>query len=213
MAKGVEMKMKTNISHAQTYSRPVNRFNYEIFAWSQESSRIESQQLSNFSNWKDFNCVINEEVLSEGSVLSFTVENRKRIHRRLKLFFLLDWRTEGNERLSIISPDNHLVYHYSSTRYSLVDYQLNNRNGMIRKAVYPLTDKGIFHWKETLKTGSIPYQPLLKGPALTVVSFDLLFTPLQKIQGSVIGVEAESREDLRNFHKHLKNRLAFHQKK
>jgi hypothetical protein len=213
MAKGVEMNMKTNLSHAQTYNGPVNRFNYEIFAWSGENNRIESQQLSNFSNWKDFNCVINEEVLSEGSILNFTVENRRRVHRRLKLFFLLDWRTDGNERLSFISPDNHLVYHYSSKMYSLVDYRMSNRSGMIRRAVYPLTEKGIHHWKETLKTGSIPYQPLLKGPALTVVSFDLLFTPLEKMQGQVIGVEADSREDLRNLHKHLKNRLAFHLKK
>ncbi|WP_421379840.1 hypothetical protein ACOJQI_16420 [Bacillus salacetis] len=207
------MKMKTNLSHAQMYSNPINHFNYEIFAWSQENNRVESQQLSNFSNWKDFNCIINEEVLSEGSVLSFTVENRKRIHRRLKLFFLMDWRTDGNERLSFLSPDSHLVYHYSSTKYSLVDYQVNNSSGIIRRAVYPLTDKGIYHWKETLKTGSIPYHPLLKGPALTVLSFDLLFAPLQKLQGRVIGIEAGSREDLRNLHKHLKNRLAFHLKK
>jgi hypothetical protein len=213
MAKGVEMKMKTNLSNTQTFSCPVNRFNYEIFAWSDESNRIEYQQLSNFSNWKDFNLVMNEEVLPEGSILTFSAENRKKLHRRLKLFILLDWKTEGNERLSFISPDDHLVYHYSSTRYSLVDYQVNNKSGIPRRSIYPLTERGIFHWKETLKTGSIPYQPLLKGPALTVVSFDLLFNPLQKMQGQIIGVEGESREELRNLHKHLKNRLAFHLKK
>ncbi|WP_409251361.1 hypothetical protein V1502_14575 [Bacillus sp. SCS-153A] len=205
--------MKTNLSHAQTYNSPVSRFHYEIFAWSRENNRIESKQLSNFSNWKDFNYVVKEETFTEGSILSFSVENKMRVHRRLKIFFLLDWRTDGKERISIISPDNHPVYHYSSTKHSLVDYQVNNGSGLIRRSVYPLSDKGIFHWKETLRTGSIPYQPLLKGAALTVVCFDLLFTPLQKIQGHVLGVEAETKEDLRNLHKHLKNRLAFHRKK
>ncbi|WP_136035720.1 hypothetical protein [Bacillus salacetis] len=205
--------MKTNLSHAQTISCPVNRFNYEIFAWSNEKNRIESQQLTNFSNWKDFNLILHEESPPEGSILSFTVENRKKTHRRLKLFFLLDWRTDGTERLSFISPDNHLVYHYSSNSYALVDYQVNNRTGMARRSVYPLTERGILHWKETLKTGSIPYQPLLRGPALTVVAFDLIFSPLEKIQGRVFGIEGESREELRNLHKHLKNRLAFHLKK
>lgn len=207
------MEMKTNLSHAQPYSSPVTSFNYEIFAWSGDHNRIESKQLSNFSNWKDFNFVVNEEVLPEGSILSFSVENKKRHHRRVKLFFLLDWRNDGNDRISFISPDNHPVYHYSSTKYSLVDYQVNNSNGMIRRSVYPLSDKGIYHWKETLRTGSIPYQPLLKEAALTVVCFDLIFTPQQKIQGHVIGIEAQSKEDLRNLHKHFKNRLAFHLKK
>ncbi|MGM0844247.1 MAG: hypothetical protein ACQEUT_04650 [Bacillota bacterium] len=210
------MKMKMNVSHAKVYKQPkapAANFSYEIFAWSDESGGIESQQLSNFANWKDFNCIVKEESHSEGSVLTFTVENKKRFHRRLKLFFLLEWGTSGTDRMSFISPDDYLVHHYSSTKSSLVDYQVDNSNGMIRRSLYPITAQGVFHWKHTLKTGSIPYQPLLKGPALTVASFDLLFSPLQKIQGHVVGAEAESKEDLRNFHKHLKNRLAFHLKK
>lgn len=196
--------MKINLLHAQAYSNPVNRFNYEIFAWTEESSRVESKQISRFSNWKDFNFVINEEVQNEGSFLNFSVENKRRIHRRLKLFFLLDWRADEKERLSFVSPDDNLVYHYSSKKISLIDYKVNKRNGMIRRSIYPLTDQGIFHWKETLRTGSLLYQPLLKGPALTVVSFDLLFSPLQKIQGDIIGIEADNKEELRNLHKHLK---------
>ncbi|MGF2617081.1 hypothetical protein FZC84_04430 [Rossellomorea vietnamensis] len=210
------MKMKMNVSHANVYKNPKDisaNFHYEIFASSEESGKKESQQLSNFANWKDFTCVVQEENHTEGSVLRFSVENKRRIHRRLKLFFLLDWKTSGAERLSFISPDDHLVHHYSSAKSSLVDYQVDNSNGMVRRSLYPLTARGISSWKQTLETGTIPYQPLLKGPALTVASFDLLFSPLQKIQGHVIGAEADSKDDLRNFHKHLKNRLAFHLKK
>lgn len=210
------MKMKMNVSHAKVYKEPkdtITNFHYEIFACCEESGRNESQQLANFADWKDFKCVVQEDSSTEGSILTFSVENKKRIHRRLKLFLLLDWRTAGTERLSFISPDDHLVHHYSSKGSSLVDYQVDNSNGMVRRSLYPLNARGISHWKQTLKTGSIPYQPLLKGPALTVASFDLLFSPLQKIQGHVIGAEADSREDLRKFHKHLKNRLAFHLKK
>jgi hypothetical protein len=210
MAKGVDMKMKMNLSHADVYNSHGDSFNCEIFAWTDENG-IESKQLSRFSNWKDFNYVIKEEPHDEGAVISFTVENKKRIHRRLKLFFLLDWRNAGEERLSFVSPDDHLVYHHSSTKVSMIDYQVSS--GMIRRSLYPLTDKGIFHWKETLKTGSLLYQPLLKGPALTVVSFDLLFRPLQKVQGDIVEIEADSKEDMKNFHKHFKNRLAFHLKK
>ncbi len=82
--------MKMNVSHANVYKNPKDisaNFHYEIFASSEESGKKESQQLSNFANWKDFTCVVQEENHTEGSVLRFSVENKRRIHRRLKLFF------------------------------------------------------------------------------------------------------------------------------
>ncbi|MCP3741397.1 hypothetical protein [Rossellomorea sp. BNER] len=184
-----------------------NLFSCEVFAWMKQSHCHSLKQVKGNTIWQGFEIDLSSSHYKNTQRNSFRVSNTFNTHQRLKLFYLLEFNHQERNHISFTSPKSHAVWKYSSST-TLVDISLQE-GILVRKSLYPLTDQGVEMWRETLKSGHLAYQPLLKGPSIAVYSLDIVLKPNESMEGTVFAIQNVCRDQIRKIHYGMKNGLAF----
>lgn len=148
-------------------------------------------------------------VHSKVYLYSLYISNHSKYEKNVKVVTMHQYPKAARDHLAFVSPSENVIFHLTNNKVFLVNGSCD-RGGLKQCTIQPPWSIYSDQFWSNLQKGSLKYQPMAKGGAVSLFSLDMSIPPKTTGKANTWIITGESKNELIQLDQVLlKNRLAF----